>query len=290
MSFVHHFNVQVAEELGVNAAILAANVQFWCAKNEANESKRHFHEEKYWTFNSISALEKLFPYLTIKQIRTALDKCVEDGLLLCGQFNKDKRDRTKWYAYNGLAWSEKKGNAFAPEGKSHLPLRANPFAPEGKPLPDTNPDNKPTSNDVVCAQDAPTPPKAKTKRTPKRGSRISETWAPTQMDYAHATKKGLTPQEINHEADQFRNYHLSKGTVSKDWAASWRTWCGNAAKWKAERSANRRPNHGASESSNPAFNLLDRLHAAPQGGDELGSVQGEDAFVIDHEPMAAGWR
>lgn len=146
------------------------------------------------------------------------------------------------------------------------------------------------TTNVVSAQDALTPPKAKTKRTPKRGSRISEAWAPTQMDYSHATKKGLTPQEINHEADQFRNYHLSKGTISKDWAASWRTWCGNAAKWKAERSANRRPNHGASESSNPAFNLLDRLHAAPQGGDDLGSVQGEDAFVIDHEPMAAGWR
>ena len=150
MSLVHHFNVQVAEKLGVNAAILAANVQFWCAKNEANESKRHFHEGKYWTFNSVSALEKLFPYLTIKQIRTALDKCVEDGLLLCGQFNGDKRDRTKWYSYNGLAWSEEMGNAFAPEGKSHLPLRADPFAPEGKPLPDTNPDNKP--NNKLSAQ------------------------------------------------------------------------------------------------------------------------------------------
>lgn len=143
MSLVHHFNVQVAEELGVNAAILAANVQFWCAKNEANESKRHFHDGRYWTFNSVSALEKLFPYLTIKQIRTALDKCVENGLLLCGQFNNDKRDRTKWYSYNGLEWHKERGNAFAPEGKSHLPLRADPFAPEGQPLPDTNPDNKP---------------------------------------------------------------------------------------------------------------------------------------------------
>jgi len=87
----------------------------------------------------------------------------------------------------------------------------------------------------VSAEDAPTPPKAKTKRTPKRGTRMSETWAPTQMDYAHATKAGLGPQEINHEADQFRDYHISKGTVSKDWAASWRTWCRNAVKWSAKR-------------------------------------------------------
>ena len=147
MSLVHHFNVQVAEELGVNAAILAANVQFWCAKNEANESKRHFHDGRYWTFNSRSALTKLFPYLSEKQIRGALDKCVEAGLLICGNYNNDKRDRTKWYSYNGLEWSlentEGGADALAPEGQSHWPLRADPLAPEGQPLPDTNPDNKP---------------------------------------------------------------------------------------------------------------------------------------------------
>lgn len=142
----------------------------------------------------------------------------------------------------------------------------------------------------VNAREALTPPKVKTRKPAKRGSRVSETWAPSPVDYAHASKKGLSPQEINHEADQFRDYHISKGTISKDWSANWRTWCRNSAKWKAERSANRRSDRSPTESANPAFNLLDRLHGSEEGQDHAGSLQDGDAFTIDHEPVAAGWR
>lgn len=150
---IHYFNIEVAEKLGVNAAIMAANVQFWCAKNEANESKMHFHEGRYWTFNSRKAYMKLFPYFTEKQIRNALDKCVESGLLLAGNFNASARDRTKWYSYNGVDWYQKNymgENALAPEGQSHWPLGSNPLAPEGQPLPDINSDNNP--NNKLSAQ------------------------------------------------------------------------------------------------------------------------------------------
>lgn len=147
-----------------------------------------------------------------------------------------------------------------------------------------------TTPNGVESRDALSPDQPKKRSVAKRGSRISETWAPTQMDYAHATKRGLSPQEINHEAEQFRNFHLSKGTTSKDWAASWRTWCGNTVKWKSERSGNRGAYRSAPASSNSALSLLDRLHAVPEGGDQPGSLQDEDAFTIDHEPVAAGWR
>jgi len=137
---IHHFNIEIAAEVGVNAAVIAANIQHWCAKNEANESARHFHNDRYWTFNSMSAFEKLFPYLSLKQIRTALTKLEEAEIVYSGLFNKDARDRTKWYSYNGIE-----------QRVMHLPLRADdicpegqiPFAPEGRPLPDITPNNKP---------------------------------------------------------------------------------------------------------------------------------------------------
>src|SRR6056297_1840112 len=116
---IHHFSVEIAGEVGVNAAVIASNIQHWCAKNEANESERHFHKERYWTFNSISAFEKLFPYLTIKQIRTALDKLEAAEIIVSGRFNKDTRDRTKWYSYNGIE-----------QRVMHLPLRADGICPE----------------------------------------------------------------------------------------------------------------------------------------------------------------
>lgn len=136
---IHHFSVAVAEKLGINAAIIAENIKFWCARNEANESSYHFRDGRYWTYNSRTAYQKLFPYMSEKQIRSALDKLVETGLIIAGSYNSDKRDRTKWYSYNGLHWA----NALAPEGQSHWPLRANALAPEGQPLPDINTDNKP---------------------------------------------------------------------------------------------------------------------------------------------------
>jgi hypothetical protein len=119
----HNFYVGVAEEVGVNAAILYYNIAFWCERNEANGD--HMHEGRAWTYNSISAFAKLFPYMSTKQIRSALDKLEAVGLLGSGVFNKSKYDRTKWYC---------------PLRQLHLPRRANQFDPEGGPIPDVNTD------------------------------------------------------------------------------------------------------------------------------------------------------
>ncbi|MCH2258639.1 MAG: helix-turn-helix domain-containing protein [Alteromonas sp.] len=132
----------------------------------------------------------------------------------------------------------------------------------------------------VSAQNAPTPPKAKKRKVTKRGSRMSEAWAPTPTDYAHASKNGLTSQEINHEADQFRDYHVAKGTISKDWSASWRTWCRNTVKWKSERKQQRaRP--GRHEAVASVFDqVADQF--------DYGAVQGRDGEELYPAHTQAG--
>ena len=37
MSDMHSFNVDVAKEVGVNAAILLQSIKWWCLKNKAND-------------------------------------------------------------------------------------------------------------------------------------------------------------------------------------------------------------------------------------------------------------
>ncbi|MEJ6746403.1 MAG: hypothetical protein QNK98_06555 [Yoonia sp.] len=82
-------------------------------------------EERYWTYNSISAFAELFPYLTEKHIRTALEKLVKSGLILKGNFSDDRYDRTCWYAL---------GDSICPNGQIDLTKREiDTFAPEGKP-------------------------------------------------------------------------------------------------------------------------------------------------------------
>lgn len=100
----HSFNVSIAQRVGVNAAVIARNFQYWCAQVEKNESPQHFHDARYWVYNSRKALTGLFPYLSEKQIRTALDRLVFEGILLKGHFSKGGLNRTGWYSYNGYEW------------------------------------------------------------------------------------------------------------------------------------------------------------------------------------------
>tara|TARA_R110000851_G_scaffold22626_11_gene67023 strand:- start:4698 stop:5519 length:822 start_codon:yes stop_codon:yes gene_type:complete len=122
----HSFDPEIAEQVGVNAAVIYQNLHFWCEKNAANE--KNIHDGRAWTYNSRSAFETLFPYLTSKQIRTALDRLIDAELVVTGVFNKDARDRTKWYAVPAL------------DGMMQKPSEADTLAPEGQALPDSKPD------------------------------------------------------------------------------------------------------------------------------------------------------
>ena len=101
----HSFDIDIAVQCGVNSAILFQNILFWIAKNEANE--KHFHDGRYWTYNSRKAFTELFPYLTEEQIKYALAKLIDGGMILVGNFNENKMDKTNWYALgeNGLQYA-----------------------------------------------------------------------------------------------------------------------------------------------------------------------------------------
>jgi hypothetical protein len=125
----HHFDPNIAAQVGCNAAVIYQNLFYWAEKNAAND--RHFYDGRWWTYNSITAFAELFPYLTGKQIRTALDKLESSGLIVSGCYNKSAYDRTKWYSPSCLNL------------KTHLPKKSNELAQKGKPIPDINTNNKP---------------------------------------------------------------------------------------------------------------------------------------------------
>lgn len=142
----HSFEPKIAAQVGLNAAVLYQNLTFWVEKNQAN--RRNLREGRYWTYNSIAAFAELFPYLTEKQIRTALDKLSNAGLILKGQFSDDRYDRTTWYTLGDPICPERRvdvaeavtdgiapeGEPVAAEGKS---IR-NRYKPDTKPYPPTS--------------------------------------------------------------------------------------------------------------------------------------------------------
>ena len=87
---------EIAAAHGLDAAVMMHNIVYWVSKNKAEG--RHFHDGRYWTYNSIAGLHQLFPMWSQQQIRRLLAKCEQRGLLLTGQYGKDPMDHTKWYA------------------------------------------------------------------------------------------------------------------------------------------------------------------------------------------------
>lgn len=90
------FDIDVARDVGTDAAIIYQNIRFWVAKNMANN--KHHYDGKYWTFNSVSAFEKLFPWLSTQNIRTAIKKLESKNYIVIGTYNKKRYDKTAWYS------------------------------------------------------------------------------------------------------------------------------------------------------------------------------------------------
>ena len=201
---MHSFDPDIAQRVGVHAAVLYQNIVWWCAKNAANGHNQH--DGHHWTYNSVRAWSELFPYMTPKQIRTSLERLEADGMILAGSYNKSAYDRTKW---------------FCPASQDHLPTKANELATEGKPIPVINTDIKP---DEVFGAKAPK------QRKPEMD--LPEGWIPNDKNVQDAIDRGFSETEINDEADRFANFHSSKQNRYRDWDAAWRSWLARARQYR----------------------------------------------------------
>ena len=169
----HSFNVEIATKYGILEAVILENINFWITKNKANN--KNFYDGFYWTYNSITALSKLFPYASRATIFRALNNLEDAGLVIAGNYNERTSDKTKWYALT------KAGELLLNGTESSITSETAPFQNETTPfqnetasfqnetapfqnetaafqnettLPDINTDNNLTvSNDTVCRTD-----------------------------------------------------------------------------------------------------------------------------------------
>lgn len=100
MQFI--FDADVAEEIGLNGAIILNNIAYWVGRNAANGI--NFHDGCYWTFNSLEAFQKMFHFWSERTIQRTLHSLEDGGYIQSGCYNKDPRDLTKWYTVTEKGW------------------------------------------------------------------------------------------------------------------------------------------------------------------------------------------
>ena len=182
----HYFNTEIANEVGVNAAVILENIAHWVLKNKAND--KNFYDGHYWTYNSRTAMTALFPYLSEKQVRYALDALRKADMVITGNYNKSSYDRTLWYTV-----SDSCAKKYFPE-LLDWPKMANELDCVGQPIPDINTNNKPDNNisqqTDSSANDAPIPSES------VRSEEVSESVRKsTKAETSSYRQKGASPEK-----------------------------------------------------------------------------------------------
>ena len=198
----HSFDIDIAKKYGIPSAILLKNIHFWIEKNKAND--KNFFDGYYWTYNSKKAFAELFPYMTTRQIDYALQKLIDDGLIITGNYNKVAYDRTLWYAIT------KKGYSILQNCEME----------------------EPNLEDGTAKNEEPIPYKKTNKKTNKKSDNI-KSFVPPSLDeikaYCKERKNNVNPQKF-YDYFTASDWYDSKGKKVRSWKQKIITWEGYSEK------------------------------------------------------------
>jgi hypothetical protein len=123
-------NTPLALIVGLNESIFLQQVHYWIGKNK--DKKRNFHDGRYWCYNTYEDWkDNNFPFWSIDSIRYAVNKLKKLGVLLVGNYNKLKLDKTLWYSIDYERLDSICDLGKSPHGDSKSPT----------PIPETTSEN-----------------------------------------------------------------------------------------------------------------------------------------------------
>lgn len=230
LAIMHSFSPDIASKVGVNAAVIYQNISWWCEKNAANG--KNFKDGRHWTYNSVEAWAKLFPYFTGSQIRTALEKLEAAGLIISANHNDNTYDRTKWYA-DGLA------SPICEKSQMDMPIISNGYEKNRNSYKDTV--SKPDGNtDVLNKTDYESEFDELWEHYPKKVARK------TALSAYRKARRTHSQQTI---CEGLNAFIQSKRNTSTQYLPNLASWL-NAERWNDE------PTHDEHQSSDPTLRLI----------------------------------
>lgn len=214
MAETHSFDIDVAQVVGINAAIILGSIRYWCKKNSSNG--KHFHDGRYWSYNSTKAFCEMYPYLGRTAIDHALKKLEEGGYILIGNYNKTAYDRTRWYSITdaGLA-------LFYPQGKMDEEIHSLKHEMEEPKSRNGSPQKQePIPLLTSCLTSS-------SNMAPKKKPRKKKPFVPPTLEEveAYVREKGynIDPQYFI-DYYEARDWHRSDGTPVMNWKGCCVTW------------------------------------------------------------------
>lgn len=96
--YSHSFDVGIAIAHGKNAAIVFNHIVYWLTINASKKDKeKNLREGKIWMYESQQEIADFLKYMSLDEVKKAIVKLLEVGLLIKGSFNSNPFDKTAWY-------------------------------------------------------------------------------------------------------------------------------------------------------------------------------------------------
>lgn len=282
--------MDIAVAHGADVAIFVHNLVYWVEKNAANG--KHFHDGRYWTYNSVKALCEMYPLWSANQIRNIVRKAEQAGLIVTGNYNAKPMDRTMWYSPSDevltLYGLEKITFAIWEKSQMDLGKNENAFVGNHTAIPsiyqeDTNnPPNPPEGDGAQPAEK----PKGKRHRAakvvpewqPERfekfwqayprdedRAKAVEQWDALRQDKALMSRHGGDEEKLLREIAQGLKRHLA----CEDWKSG--VGIPYAFRWLRDRRWTEKSKTGSQDSLSPA----------PPRKYHTKTVNGEEVIVFD---------
>ena len=94
-------NVELACTVGLEGAIILQHFRYWTNINATDDSM--FRDGRVWVFSSRKAITNIFPFLSEQKIRTTIDKLIDGGYIIKGDYNLSLTNKSCWYALSDTA-------------------------------------------------------------------------------------------------------------------------------------------------------------------------------------------
>jgi len=90
-------NTEIAKRFGINAAIVVNHL--WNEHNKLLDDGKNNIHSKVWVRCSHKKLSVVFPFITANKARRAIECLISAGIIVIGEFNPSRFDRTSCYAF-----------------------------------------------------------------------------------------------------------------------------------------------------------------------------------------------
>lgn len=97
---MQEFSAGIAKRYGVVAAVLAEYI--WREVKQNEYHNKHCYAGHIWIRSSKLMFTAAMPYLSKSMVNKGLQKLIKYGVIVKGEFNQSRFDRTLWYTFTSF--------------------------------------------------------------------------------------------------------------------------------------------------------------------------------------------